>query len=57
MTEQGGVVQLRYQRRIKKSDSATFACSLILSIPNGKCQAVEFYENDKLFKRLAIVGK
>jgi len=50
-------VQLRDQTTSKKSDSATFACPLILSIPKGKCQAVEFYENDKLVKRLAIVGK
>ena len=57
VTEKGGVVQLHYQTTSKKSDSATFACPLILSIPKGKCQAVEFYENDKLVKRLAIVGK
>lgn len=57
VTEKGGVVQLRYQTTSKKSDSATFACPLILSIPKGKRQEVEFYENDKLVKRLAIVGK
>ena len=57
VTEKSGVVQLRYQTTSKKSDSATFACPLILSIPKGKCQAVEFHENDKLVKRLAIVGK
>ena len=57
VTEKGGVVQLHYQTTSKKSDSATFACPLILSIPKGKRQAVEFYENDKLVKRLAIVGK
>ena len=57
VTEKEGVVHLRYQTRSKKSDSATFACPLILSIPKGKYQAVEFHENDKLVKRLAIVGK
>jgi hypothetical protein len=57
VTEQDGVLQLRYKTNSKKSESATFACPLILSIPKGKYQAVEFYENDKLVKRLAIVGK
>ncbi|MFP6892301.1 MAG: hypothetical protein VCA18_01035 [Opitutales bacterium] len=57
VTEKEGVVHLRYQTTSKKSDSATFACPLILSIPKGKYQAVEFHENDKLVKRLAIVGK
>jgi hypothetical protein len=57
VTEKEGVVHLRYQTTSKKSDSTTFACPLILSIPKGKYQAVEFHENDKLVKRLAIVGK
>lgn len=57
VTEKEGVVHLRYQTTSKKSESATFACPLILSIPKGKYQAVEFHENDKLVKRLAIVGK
>ena len=57
VTEKGGVVQLRYQTTSKKSDSATFACPLIISIPKGKYQAVEFHENGKLVKRLAIGKK
>ena len=57
VTEKEGVVHLRYQTRSKKSDSATFTCPLILSILKGKYQAVEFHENDKPVKRLAIVGK
>ena len=57
VTEKEGVVRLRFQTTSKKSDSASFACPLIISIPKGKYHAVEFYENDKLVKRLAIVGK
>ena len=57
VTEKGGVVQLRYQTTSKKSDSATFACPLIISIPKGKYQAVEFHENGKLIKRLEIGKK
>ena len=54
VTVEGGVVLLRYRTTINKSDSASFACPLILSIPKGKYQAVEFHENDKLVKRLPI---
>ena len=57
VTEEEGVVRLRYQPTSKKSDSASFACPLIISIPKGKYQAVEFYENDKLIRRLAIGAK
>jgi hypothetical protein len=57
VTEKGGVVQLRYQTTSKKSDSATFACPLIISIPKGKYQAVEFHENGKLVNRLEIGKK
>ena len=57
VTEEEGVVRLRYQTTSKKSDSASFACPLIISIPKGKYQAVEFYENDKLVRRLAIGTK
>ena len=57
VTEEEGVVRLRFQTTSKKSDSASFACPLIISIPKGKYQAVEFYENDKLVKRLAIGAK
>ena len=54
VTERGGVVRLRYRTTSKKSDSASFACPLIISIPKGKYQAVEFHENGKLVKRLEI---
>ena len=57
VTEEEGVVRLRFQTTSKKSDSASFACPLIISIPKGRYQAVEFYENDKLVKRLAIGAK
>jgi hypothetical protein len=57
VTEKDGVVQLRYKTTTKKSDSASFACPLIVSIPQGKYRAIEFHENDKLVKRLLIKGK
>ena len=57
VTEEEGVVRLRYQTTSKTSDSASFACPLIISIPKGKYQAVEFYENDKLVRRLAVGTK
>ena len=57
VAEKDGVVQLRYKTTAKKSDSASFACPLIVSIPQGKYRAIEFHENDKLVKRLLIKGK
>jgi len=54
VTETDGVVQLRYKTTAKKSESASFSCPLIISIPQGKYRTIEFHENDKLVKRLAI---
>jgi hypothetical protein len=42
-----GVVKLCYTTTAHKSDSATFACPLILSIPKGEYNAVQFIENRK----------
>ena len=57
VAEKDGVVQLRYKTTAKKSDSASFACPLIISIPQGNYQVIEFHENNKLVKRLAIKSK
>ena len=57
VTRKDGVVQLRYKTTAKKSDSASFACPLIISIPQGNYQVIEFHENNKLVKRLAIKSK
>ena len=54
VTEKDGVVQLRYKTTAKKSESASFACPLIISVPHGKYRIIEFHENNKLVKRLAI---
>jgi len=54
VTEKDGVVQLRYKTTAKKSESASFSCPLIISVPQGKYRAIEFHENNKLVKRLAI---
>ncbi len=54
VTEKDGVVQLRYKTTAKKSESASFACPLIISVPHGKYRVIEFHENNKLVKRLAI---
>jgi hypothetical protein len=51
-TENDGVVSLRYSTASKKSDSATFASPLIVSIPKGKHTAVQFIENDKPVKKV-----
>ena len=52
VTQANGVVELRYTTTEKKSESATFACPLIVSIPKGKYVAVRFVENGKEVKKM-----
>jgi ribosomal protein L7/L12 len=54
VVEANGVVEVHYTATSKKSDSATFACPLIVSIPKGKYRTVQFVENGKTVKKLQI---
>lgn len=54
VTVKKDVVEVRYTPTSKKSDSATFACPMILSIPAGNYKAVEFVENGKVVKKMPI---
>lgn len=47
------VFELRYTTTEKKSQSATFACPLIVSIPKGQYMAVRFVENGRVAKNVA----
>jgi hypothetical protein len=49
-----GVVDLRYTTTPKKSDTATFASPLIVSIPKGKYSAVRFIEDGKVVKEIGM---
>jgi hypothetical protein len=49
-----GVVELRYSTTSKQSNTATFACPLIVSIPKGKYNAVRFVENKKTVKEMKL---
>ena len=51
-----GVVTLDYTASAGKSDTATFACPLIVSIPKGDYTAVRFVENRKTVKMVPING-
>jgi hypothetical protein len=57
VTVDSGVVQLRYRAKSRKSDSAGFACPLILSIPKGSYKAVEFIENKKAVHAIPLGEK
>jgi hypothetical protein len=46
--------EVRYSTTAKTSDSATFACPLILSIPRGKYAAVRFIENGSPVKTVNL---
>jgi hypothetical protein len=49
-----GVVTIKYSATEKKSDSAKFACPLIVSIPKGEYKEIKFVENGKEVKTLAL---
>jgi acylphosphatase len=54
---ENGVVSLRYTSTAQKSDTATFASPLIVSIPKGSYTAVRFVENQKPVKTVEIGKK
>jgi hypothetical protein len=47
-----GVVKICYRATSKKSETASFACPLIVSIPKGAYREVEFVEIGQAVKRL-----
>ena len=57
VTETEGVVELKYTTTSQKSDTATFACPLIVSIPKGNYKAVQFVEGAKVVKKVTVGKK
>ena len=51
-----GVVEIKYTTTSTKSDTATFACPLIVSIPKGKYTAMQFVENKRAVKKIEVGG-
>jgi hypothetical protein len=49
-----GVLTIRYSTTSQPSDSATFACPLILSIPKGNYAAVVFIQDGKAVKTVEL---
>ena len=56
VTEANGVVELRYTTSEKRSDTATFASPLIVSVPKGEYKAVQFVENGKSVKKIVLAA-
>ena len=52
VTVDNGLVNLRYTATSKKSDTATFACPLIVSIPKGDYAAIQFWDGGKAVKKV-----
>ncbi len=50
--KEGGILELHYTADSQKSESATFACPLIVSIPRGPYKSFVFVENHKAVKTL-----
>jgi len=57
VTEDGGVVRLRYRATSKKTPATTFSCPLIVSIPKGNYKVVEFIEGDETVETVEIEEK
>jgi len=49
-----GTVELKYTATSTPSDSASFACPLIVSVPKGAYKAVGFVENGKPVKTVEL---
>ncbi|MCE5268606.1 MAG: hypothetical protein LLG00_12040 [Planctomycetaceae bacterium] len=54
VAERDGVVTIRYMVTSTPSDSASFACPMIVSIPNRNYSAVRFVENGKPAKTVEV---
>jgi len=54
VTVKDGVVELRYTTTSKKSNSAAFACPLIVSIPRDRYSAIQFVEDGKAVKKVGL---
>jgi hypothetical protein len=54
VTVENGIVSLRYTVKSTKSESATFACPLIVSIPKDQYKTIQFFENEKTVKTLDV---
>ena len=52
LTNNEGELELRYNTKKKKSQTAEFSCPLIISIPKIDYKSVKFIENGKLIKKL-----
>ena len=50
-------MEVKYTTTSQKSDTATFACPLIVSIPKGNYKAVQFVEGAKVVKKVTVGKK
>jgi hypothetical protein len=54
VTEDQGVVRLRYKATSKKTPATTYSCPLIVSVPKDKYKAVEFIEGEETVKMVEL---
>lgn len=52
VTKQDAVVSVRYSTEHGQSDTARYACPLIVSIPKGEYEAIQFINNGKMEKEI-----
>lgn len=54
VTLDAGVLSVRYTATSTRNDATEFACPLIVSVPKGNYAAVEFVEDGKSVKKIAL---
>lgn len=57
VTVKDGVVEFRYTTTVSANDSASYACPLIVSIPKDSYKSIQFIENGKVVKTIALPEK
>lgn len=55
--KRGGILEVRYEAKMQKESTASFACPLIISVPKEQYKEIHFIENGKFLKKIKIIDK
>ena len=57
ITNNDGVLEVKYAAKMQKESTASFASPLIISVPKGNYKAIHFIENGKVLKQIKSIDK
>ena len=57
ITNNDGVLEVKYTAKMQKESTASFASPLIISVPKGNYKAIHFIENGKVLKQIKSIDK